>query len=84
MRQAQRDIVAMRRGFLRCAGLIVHLEELERNGIIDDIMKNECCGQTPRTWRVFQGSFPVCLAGVGSAAAPGAAAVAEALHMHPT
>lgn len=42
MRQAQRDIVAMRRGFLRCAGLIVHLEELERNGIIGDMMKNEC------------------------------------------
>lgn len=49
VRQAQRDIVAMRRGFLPCAGLIVHyLEELERNGIIDDIMKNECCGHTPR------------------------------------
>lgn len=33
MRQAQGDIVAMRRDFLRCAGLTVHLEELERNGI---------------------------------------------------
>lgn len=62
MRQAQRDIVAVRRGFLRCAGLIVHLEELERNGIIDDIMKNECCGQTPRTWRVCsRPAFPCVL-----------------------
>lgn len=62
MRQAQRDIVAMRRGFLRCAGLIFHLEELERNGIIDDIMKNECCGQTPRTWRVCsRAAFPCVL-----------------------
>lgn len=43
MRQAQRDIVAMRRGFPRCAGLMnVHLEQLERNGIIGDMMKNEC------------------------------------------
>lgn len=62
MRQAQRDDVAMRRGFRRCAGLIVHLEELERNGIIDDIMKNECCGQTPRTWRVCsRAAFPCVL-----------------------
>lgn len=50
MRQAQRDIVAMRRGFLRCAGLTVHLEELERNGIIDDMMKNECW-----TWATLLG-----------------------------
>lgn len=63
MRQAQRDIVAMRRGFLRRAGLmIVHLEELERNGIIGDMMKNECCGQTPRTWRVrSRAAFPCVL-----------------------